>query len=75
MLASAEAPAAKRKNVRRERPLQPMGSTIGEVMIGKTPWCEGGLNKESHCARGRGDSSNVARVEAGETGSHISRYL
>ena len=29
MLASAEAPAAKRKKVRRERPLQPMGSSDG----------------------------------------------
>jgi hypothetical protein len=37
MVARADAPAAKRKKERRERPLQQVGSTIGEVMMSKTP--------------------------------------
>jgi hypothetical protein len=45
MLARAEAPAAKRKKLRREKPLQQLGSTIGDVMIGKAPSNEFGLNR------------------------------
>jgi hypothetical protein len=41
MVASAEAPAAKRKKLRRERPLQ-AGSMMGEFIAGKTPWDKNG---------------------------------
>jgi hypothetical protein len=42
-LASAEAPAAKRKKLRREIPVGASGSTVG--YIGKTPWVEDGIGQ------------------------------
>jgi hypothetical protein len=73
MLARAEAPAAKRKKERRERPLQQVGSTTGEVMIGDS-FERDGLSRESLRARLRSERRNVAEVEARERRSHISKY-
>src|SRR5258708_40277419 len=53
MVASADAPAAKRKNERRERPLQATGS-MGDC-IGENPPKAGGLPGESCIAADRCD--------------------
>src|SRR5580658_4704910 len=73
MLARAEAPAAKRKKLRREMPLQPMGSTTGEVMI-EDSFERDGMRRDSLRARLRSERRNFAGFELGDRRSHISRY-
>jgi hypothetical protein len=65
MLARAEAPAAKRKNERRERPLQQVGSTTGEVMI-EDSFERDGLRRDSLRARLRSERRNFAGFESGD---------
>src|ERR1700691_1734971 len=73
MVARADAPAAKRKNERRERPLQQVRSTRGEVMI-EDSFERDGLSGESLRARLRSERRNVAEFETANGRSHISRY-
>jgi hypothetical protein len=66
MLARAEAPAAKRKKLRREMPLQPMGSTAGEVIECEAPSCEDVQSRKTAFARARVDRKNGAMGGCGE---------
>ena len=59
MVASAEAPAAKRKKLRREKPLQVVGSC--DECMGKTPLGEYWLGIEMLDALGSGKGQDKSR--------------
>jgi hypothetical protein len=72
MLAKAEAPAANRKKVRREKPVQSVGST--DEVINKTPWDQGGLNRDLLWTRAQWERRDCTEVRRGKIVPHVSRY-